>query len=207
MNWTGGGRTKIQANQEQVRQRQFFERQRRSFPDQSLRGSIRFSPRGESNVRKQTLSSSRLHSPRTPVPTQQGPTVEFPTLRSVGNYENARQTCIEMLRSSFDWLGEAYLLRPPPEPMPNKKRTTIDDERSTSDSDRSSKASRDDTQVFRTLFEQSAADKLEMKEDDDDEEESKKENGHENYEKESEEEIDDEGEAKEEETLQIPVTH
>ncbi|KAG0356306.1 hypothetical protein BGZ54_000774 [Gamsiella multidivaricata] len=49
------------------------------------------------------------------------------SVSDIKDYETARKMCIDMLQSSFDWVGEPYLLRPPPTPNLPKKRRRVDD--------------------------------------------------------------------------------
>ncbi|KAG9062592.1 hypothetical protein KI688_004894 [Linnemannia hyalina] len=164
MNWTGGRRTKIQANAERMRRRQRFDRQCRLaratyYQDLQQRSSIipdhgqspsqspltarhrtprpsneKFSPlfvKMETDgsaasktcdahqVRQQDPTSTAAgFSPRASLASgrsTQGDTSLVARGLDLGtmDYHTARLECLKILKSpSFDWLGEAYQLRP-----------------------------------------------------------------------------------------------
>ncbi|KAI1302836.1 hypothetical protein EDD11_005482 [Mortierella claussenii] len=128
MNWTGGRRSKIRSLQDQSRQREYFDRQRRLLQQQNVQRDgyppaveLAASQR-QYNASGHFSTSSRFSSPDPPstlsaqrdARTKPG-TVQYERMTfSSEDYQKARELCIEMLGSSFNWVGEPFLLRPPP---------------------------------------------------------------------------------------------
>ncbi|KAG9326923.1 hypothetical protein KVV02_001873, partial [Mortierella alpina] len=124
MNWTGGRRTRIQQNDEQIRQRHHFERLRRPQSDKNR--AFGKSPTTHDSNPKHTSSNDDEHDPLDKSGGRSCSTSDLPAASRIGSstrgisamdYEVARRACLRLLDSpKFDCLGEPYLLKPPSRP-------------------------------------------------------------------------------------------
>ncbi|KAI8357549.1 hypothetical protein B0O80DRAFT_291190 [Mortierella sp. GBAus27b] len=111
MNWTGGRKRNIQATEEQLRQRQYFELQRRrtSVPQHHV---TNHAPKVGRTANAGSIPPTTRHhrTCRTP------PLLQHMGAGSVshGGFRHhgpARRACIDMLHTSFDHVGESFHLR------------------------------------------------------------------------------------------------
>ncbi|KAG0270024.1 hypothetical protein DFQ27_000988 [Actinomortierella ambigua] len=128
MNWMGGKRSRAKATgEERLKQRQFFERQRRirahkmysrGVPVSAVSGSSSWPARGSTHGGDgRGGSAAAFGIPSTgcpPPPLSHDRTTVNKTMPKVGTeaYDALRVECLERLRTKLDWRGKAYTLLP-----------------------------------------------------------------------------------------------